>query len=434
MKGLRCSLATVFALAAVVAFAAGRQEGGKAGTASSDYSERLTIQIANPGVTEGYDYNNGDAYAQYWSKKYNFDFKMVRLNYGTAWTEALRIWINSRNMPDVAIFDYKSTTHVDAAAWVEQRLILKLPDNWKTRWPNAAAVVAKTGLGPKMEEVFKGTYFLPRARFDVNMPTKVGAPLTNHMGGYLRRDWAEAVGFPIKDAYTTSEMIDYGKRVLAKDPGKKGTNLIGFSARPEYAVRAFVYGNSTYWDSFYRGDDGKYKWGAASADTLTGLKKMYEAYSNGVLYPEFYSFTGNDDFDNFRIAGKAASAYGGGVATGFQVDLVAYFEKSLGLDSTKAVNVFTVLGEDNHYHQQDLVNYWGTMIFSPTIETKKFNRFMDMVDFGTTAQGYRIEVAGFEGQDYAFKDGKMVSLLPEGQPLEAQPGSTPASEATIWAT
>ncbi len=41
------------------------------GQTQSDYSEKLTIQYANVAPIEGYDYNHGDAYASYWSDKFN---------------------------------------------------------------------------------------------------------------------------------------------------------------------------------------------------------------------------------------------------------------------------------------------------------------------------------------------------------------------------
>lgn len=390
--------------------------------ASGTYDEKLTISFANVGPIEGYDYTAGDDYAKYWSEKFNWEIDMVGLTWDN-WNEMLRIWISSQDMPDVAVFNYNGTTHPDAASFAEQGLVKEMPDDWRERWPNVASVFDKTSLGPQMEEAFGGVYFLPRARFDQNLP---GDPLPNHMSLHLRKDWAEAVGFPIKEAYTTSEIIEYGKLIVENDPGNVGSNLVGLSFKPEYATRVFVYGNSTYYDTFYKDTDGEYKWGAASDDTLAGLKLYYEAYTSGALNPEFYTLRNEDDNDAFRKAGTAAATYMGGTATGLQVDMIASFETSLGLDSTEAYHVANVVDEQGRYHQQDLINYWGAICFSPTIDDAKFERYMDALDYGCTPEGYLLQVAGFEGEDYEYVDGEMVSLVPEGTALEGTTGKYPS--------
>ena len=97
----------------------------------------------------------------------------------------------AQDMPDVAIFNYNTNTHADAANFVDQGLIKRLPDNWRERWPNVAGVFDVTTLGPRLEEEFGGVYFLPRARFYYNL---LGDPLQNHWSLWLRADWMEAVG------------------------------------------------------------------------------------------------------------------------------------------------------------------------------------------------------------------------------------------------
>lgn len=387
-----------------------------------DYSERMTVSIANVAPLEGYDYTAGDAYAKFWTDRYNVDIEIAPLTWDN-WNEMLRIWISTQDMPDVCVFNYTTTTHPDAASFAEQGLVKRMPDDWRERWPNAAAVFDKTTLGPQMEEAFGGVYFLPRARFDVNLP---GDPLPNHMSIHLRKDWAEAVGFPIKDAYTISELMEYARLVKEQDPGEVGVNLVPLAMKPEYAMRTFIYHNSTYYDTFYKDTDGQYKWGFANEDTLEGLKLYYQAYSEGLLGPEFYSIMNEEDWDMFRIAGTAAATYMGGTSTGMQLDLIARFGESVGLDPQEAVHVANVLGEDGYYHQRDLINYWCALCFNPDIDDAKFERLMDWIDYGCTPEGFLVQVAGFEGEDYEYVDGEMVNLLPEGMPLEGATGKYPS--------
>jgi putative aldouronate transport system substrate-binding protein len=394
------------------------------GAVESVYDEKLTIEFANVTPVEGYDYTSGDPYAQFWADKFNWELEVSAFAWDT-WNETIRVWANSGDMPDVSVFQYNRGTQPDAAAWAEQGLVKRLPDDWKTRWPSAAAVFNKTSLGPQTEQAYGGTYFLPRARFDVNLP---GDPLPNHQLAYIRKDWAEAVGFEIKDAYKVSELMEYARLVKAQDPGGLGDNLVPMAATPDHALAMFVQHNSTYFDTFYKGDDGTYQWGGASQDTLTGLKLMYQAWSEGLLHPEFFALLNEQDDDMFRIAGTAATIYTDGTATGMQMNMMALFNASLApLDSREVVHAVPVLGEDGNFHQQDLINYWGTIVFAPDIEDAKFERYMDALDYGCTEEGYRLQTCGFEGVDYEYDaNGEMVNLLPEGMPLEGAEGKYPS--------
>src|SRR5690606_8110261 len=154
-----------------------------------------------------------------------------------------------------------------------------------------------------MEKRFDGTYFLPRARFYKNLINDPDEPVPNHFSLYMRKDWAEAVDFPIKSTYKISEVIEFAKKVKESDPGNLGDKLIPIAQAPSNAVRLFVGSNSTYYNGFYKDEDGTYKWGAASEETLEGLKMYAEAYQSGLLDPEFYTLQQNDDTRQFDTQG-----------------------------------------------------------------------------------------------------------------------------------
>ena len=103
----------------------------------------------------------------------------------------------------------------------------------------------------------------------------------------MRKDWAEAVDFPIKSTYKISEVLEFAKKIKESDPGNLGDKLIPIAQAPSNAVRLFVGSNSTYYNGFYKDKDGTYKWGATSQETLEGLKMYAEAYQSGLLDPNF---------------------------------------------------------------------------------------------------------------------------------------------------
>lgn len=406
------------------------QSGGGGGGDEGEELPHVTFTMASVQGIEGYDYTAGDDLAKHYSEKFNYTLEMTALNWDN-WNDRLRIWINSGDMPDIAVYNY---IHADAAGFVEQGLIKRLPDDWKTRWPGLAAVYAETSLGPKMEEVFGGTYFIPRARFMDNLP---GDPLANHPSLYIRKDWAEAVGFPLKSTYTISEVIEYGKLIKEHDPGNVGDRLIPIAENTNWAVELFVGRNSTYYNSFYKDADGTYKWGAAHEDTLEGLKLFKEAYDSGVLSPDFYTVTDEAHIDYFNVTGFAGGTFHQ-APTSLLRSIYRDFEANLGLDPYESIHMASVLGEDGYYHQRDLINFWGTIIFSPNISDEQFERYMDILEYNTTREGYITTTMGIPGVDWDYDaEGNIISLYDEeatGIPLGGTNGKYPSMGYLLGST
>jgi hypothetical protein len=89
-------------------------EGGADGEwkPQSDLSKKVKFSYASVQAIEGYDYTKGDPLAQYYSEKFNYEMDVAALNWDN-WNERMRIWINSGDMPDVAVYNY---IHADARA------------------------------------------------------------------------------------------------------------------------------------------------------------------------------------------------------------------------------------------------------------------------------------------------------------------------------
>ena len=389
---------------------------------TTSYNNHLTITLANVGTIEGYDYAGGDDYARWWGNAFNTRIEVTSMTYDN-WGELMRIWVSSGDMPDVAIFNYIPQTHADAATWVEQGLIKKLPDNWKTRWSNLAAVFGKTSLGPQMEQTFGGTYFLPRTRFDVNIPH---IPLPDHCSFVFRKDWAQAVGFPVKDVYKTSEIIEYGKLIKERDPGNIGARLLPISSNPNWSMRLFMLSNFQHFTTFYKDRNGVYQWGPAAEETLAGLKLFYQAYASGALNPEFYTVRDQEDYDQFRVSGISGGFFG--EATTYHIWAARRsFGENIGPNADERVGVATVVGEDGYYHLEDLINYWGAHMFNPDISNEKLERWLDWLDFSGFDAGFRQQNFGFEGVDWRYGNNReVISLLPDGVLLTGSTGKYPS--------
>lgn len=392
-------------------------EGGNANANAKDengnYKEKLKISVAS--TVDLKDGQLENEFHKYWTDKYNLEWDYNFIEWDS-WAEKLRLWINSGDLPDVATWQY---VHGDAMNYIDQGLLYKLPDDWKERWPNVAAAYKLTGLGEELEKLTGGTYVLPRPVFYENKPAD---PLLNQIGVIaLRKDWAEQVGFELKDVYTTSELMEYARLVKEKDPGKVGSKLIPMAYNAGDALTNIIMANSEHSrveSAFYKGDDGKYHWGPADPETLTGLKLMQQSYKEGLLNPEFYTWKSSEASDSFRVNGVSAITSLGGLAS-YRQDVDKAMKKNQGVNSDDLVHTAIVLGDDGKYRNLEQANYWSALIFSPDISKEKFERVMDLIEESTSKEGQIMLNLGFEGKDWKYdENNQLVSLLPEGTSLE----------------
>ena len=387
---------------------------GCASGALADYDSHITFQVASYNVNESVDYN-GDELSKHFEDKFNFDWDMISLSNENG-IENIRMWINGSNMPDVVIANQYNNGEM--MSYFADGLIYRWPDDWKQRWPNAAKAFELTRIGDAVAEKAGGTYIFPRAIFANNYPAE---KIVTHMSVYLRKDWAEAVGFPIKDAYKTSELMEFARLLKEKDPGNVGERLIPIAVQPLWANYLFTLPNSSYSggsdtpNEFFIGEDGKYHWGPGSEETLAGLKLYRQAIDEGLLAPEFYNYTGTQSNEDFYIAGIAGMTVMQGMAS-FMALTANYFKDNLGLNYDDVVHVAAVLGEDGKYHGTELVNYSGYVMFKPDISQEEYERYMDLIDYAATDDAQLLIRMGFEGVDWKRdENGEIVSLYEEGQ-------------------
>ena len=334
---------------------------GDIGEAQTDENglEKRTISIAVLDYVTDEEFQN--PFHQFFKEKFNVDWDYNYVEWGS-WDEILRVWINADDLPDVSIWNYN---YQDFENYVNQGLLYRFPDDWKERWPNAAMAYEKSPLNIELEERFGGTYIMLRPIYVYNATTD---PIVNQIGvAALRKDWAEAVGFPLKDAYTVEETLEYARLIKENDPGNIGSGLIPLCLDPTNAMYHFVTSQCNHAapeTAIYKNEDGVYVWGPAGEDVYEALKIYQDAYKEGLLDPEFYLMN-DDDKERFYINGTAAMYQMGGVAE-FRQTCDTEMNNNLGIDSDEAVHNAIVLGNDGKYHNLILgSNYWSSLIFSP---------------------------------------------------------------------
>ena len=172
------------------------------------YDEKVEISIALPNIKSGADYNTADLLTLWFRQHFNFDWDIEALP-SEGIDDKVRTMINSDSMPDVLRWDnFYFTEIVD---YIDQGYFYQFPEDWRERWPKAAALQDATPIPEILRErTDSNTYALFRPTFFFNNPTTKG---TDHFGVFLRKDWAEAVGFELKDVYKPSELLEYARLI-----------------------------------------------------------------------------------------------------------------------------------------------------------------------------------------------------------------------------
>ncbi|MDR0554656.1 MAG: extracellular solute-binding protein [Treponema sp.] len=415
----------IMVLAAIVALAScgGGDKSGSGGGAASgggsgwfagrNFNKHMDVEFASPGpgIDEGKDYNNGDDWVKKWTQAFNITFKITPFTWEN-WEERLRIWINSGDAPEMFVYNYN---HGEAQNYAEQGLVKKLPDDWKTKYPNLARAANDVPLNAMAEETFGGTYYLFRPIYSNNRPVDKLSP---HFSAYIRKDWAQAAGVTLKPAMKISELLDYARKVKAANPGKV-QNFYPIVNRTGSFGYFFHFNNGfagINGPAYYRGNDGKYHWAGADQSTLQTLKLMVPAYREGLIDPEFYTIQDPDDLGAFYTSGRSALIVADGMAWKM-TEMEQHFKSDLGLDFDDVVEIVTVLGEDGYYHAAPLTNYWAAVAFSPKIADDKLDRLLQMLDYSCTDEGQLEIRCGIKGVDWDMNGTEIVSRLNPGESL-----------------
>ena len=383
-------------------------ETDKLDTSGKTYDKHLDITYAMPNLRNYVeDYNTADEMSRWFGSHFNVTWELEAIP-GDGGNDKVRAMINGDTLPDILrwyTFDIN-----EIADYIDQGYFYEFPEGWEERWPHLAQMQTLVPYAAALKErVGGGTYTLFHPVFFNNAPSE---HLVSHQGVYIRKDWAEAVGFEIKDAYTMSEVMEFARLVKEQDPGQIGEHLVPISIFDGWARQAFLEASYPQQDLIYK-ENGKYVWGFADERTLAGLKLYKQAYDEGLLSPEYFVSSESDMINNFNLAGTAAvtinwttpgtvkSAYNGFIA--------------LGLNPDDTLHIAALVGEDGYYHGEQNNNLCGNTYFNADIDPEAFERFMDVAEFAASREGQRLINVGFEGLNWEYTDDTKTTIKSLGK-------------------
>lgn len=167
--------------------------------------------------------------------------------------------------------------------------------------------------------------------------------------------------------------------------------------------------------------------------TLFYMVDRWNEWYNALIFIHDNSYTRYQGAQKFYVQGTSGLTLEDGHAI-----MITYIRNGLaeqGLDPDKVLHLAQLVGDDGMYHYREDSNYWGQVMFSPTISQEKFERAMDILDYTCTEEGQNIMNMGFEGIDWKRdENGNYVSLLDpsiQGSATSVLGGKYPSKESSF---
>ncbi|MDI4645021.1 extracellular solute-binding protein [Cohnella hashimotonis] len=369
------------------------------------FEKRVKFSATSVDLSDDGNYMN-DAIFQTLNDKFNFAYDLIPLSWDN-WVERDRIWVNSGDMPDMMFwnFDFK-----DYMNFSKQGLIKPLPTDYETRYPNLASAMSKTGLADYLKSLDPEgrVYMVPNVIYNTPVTETTDLVLDAKVL-YYRKDWAQKVGITVGDTITAEQISELGRAFVEKDPGGNGAGrTVGISSQPYQLYSAFVQTHNSFYNQFYKKEDGKYVWGGNEDSTFEGVKSFASYFEQGFIDKDYYTFKGKEHYDKFDT-GISGMFIDGASAANVNERNQAFAKANPDINPADAIGLATVVGPDGKFHgQQNILNYWAGEIFKPDLNDETFDRILSILDYVASPEGQRLIFAGIEGKDYKMEGDKLV--------------------------
>ncbi len=363
-----------------------------------DYSEKVTIQINMRDA----DKVEEDKLVAYVLEKFNIELDLISTNLSDV-NEKARVWAAGGDIPEVFWFDFKVSMTGEVNEWIDAGLFSPLPEINADTYPNLAklndTMTSKSILMPDGQQYF----WLPSRGFDS----------FGHIGSihfYYRADWAEELGM-YQDEYTWEEMLALNKAFIEQDPGGNGAGkTIGMvSATWAYPGFAGLDQYEPYWDGF-KLVDGEYVWGPSLDTTMEGIKEVKRLYDEGQIWEDLPLAKSGSESTGRYEAGQSGIIYSNFPVNGIESIMNNLEKNEPGVDVSKAMQLMRVTTPDGEKLVSQNEEFYGALAFREDIDPEKMSRFMDMMEFIASPEGWEMRVYGIEGEDYT-KSGDEYTIL-----------------------
>ena len=337
-----------------------------------------------------------------WREKYKIEFNFLPITWDD-WSQKVRIWMSSGDIPDITWVDFGPTMVKDYNAWVEAGLLKEIKGIEK--YPNVVAQLDV--LHTDDDLAINGKKYVWPVTKDTT-----SVEYTSSRGFVYRKDWVRKLGLlKENDIYTWDEMVNIARQCVAQDPGGVGKNKVAGLACTTWAwpkslgieqCTAGVIGGGGYYKV-----NGKYVWNAAAPEMLQGLKITKALYDDGTIWKDQPLCKADEPCAKFK-AGEIGVLYDNAYAYQMSTfrnemnkNLGVAFEDVAYMKVKSPNDKFTAIRDDD---------YWTISLFSAKMPDAKFDRLMAAWDWMLSKEGYFTRQIGIKGVDWDF-DGDGVKYL-----------------------
>lgn len=345
---------------------------------------------------------------QWFQKKFNVEFEMIPVGWGDYYLEKPMLWMASNSQPDLMWIDIAPPRYPMFLDWVKNGQLKPYPE-FGAAYPDLQKAWDAGVNGKKFAidgKVYAFPAFVDTAKYQF---------IANKCYLY-RADWADALGMrQPNDEYTWDQWVALVKEVVAKDPGKNGAgNTIGLIG-DDWTFPRCLEGVREICPALeqYTKVDGKWVWGASQPSALEAVKYTRQLYDEGVIWKDQPIVKSGEDPKNKFVAGKAFAIMG----TNYNVDgigpgmITPFEEANPDIKAEKAFGWAMVRAPGGNFMVERTSDHWTEMAMSPRITDDQLSRWMDMLDYLVSDEGYYVRNAGVPGVDWTLKDDGSLNLL-----------------------
>lgn len=372
-----------------------------------DMQEPVTLTVNNRNA----EVLGDDALWDFFTEKFNVTIEPIPMSFNERHEKA-RIWVSTGDMPDLLWMDLDEKMFAEYANWVRQGMFTAYPsiEELRTIYPNLAAHYdLPNNKNDELMTIDGAQYAHPGYRGALDKPYLSG------MGWTYRADWAETLGMRNEgDIYTWQEWTDLIKAFIEQDPGGNGSGkTLGMGTEIFYFPQAFgVYQSSSELGfGAFSTQDGEYVWTAARPETLEGLQEVKKLWDEKIIWQD--NPLGLAPTDQYT-AGLMGTIFTFPNIGGLQNMRNTMTENFPDIDARKASAAAYVIGVDGTMWLKESQNYWGGVVMSNEITDAQKDRWLAMLDWLVTDEGYLFRKYGLKDIDYRIEsDGTVTCLWPD---------------------
>jgi hypothetical protein len=309
------------------------------------------------------------------------------------------MWLASNEAPDLLMLDVAAVRYSEFVNNVNDGMFR--PYTGYENYPNLKAQMDGASAGKKFivnGELYGWPAFIDTAQYDYRVLN----------GACIRKDWAQAVGLYQEDRlYTWDEFLAMIRAVLEKDPGGNGPgNTIGMIGVDWQFPKYFGPGNlSPYMLQYGPDGQGGYTWGPLLPESLEVVKMTKSLYDEGLIWADEVMVKSEDPQNKMNANQLFCRIWQNISAGGINGGKRSYYEANPDSVPDDALDWVLFSGPDGKVLTYQSNDHWSQEAMNANLSDEKATRWMEILDYLVSEEGYNFRTLGIPEVDWEYVDG-----------------------------